>query len=107
MAGFKGQINKYGLSVQTPNVFTNYKRVIDVNGKFGLGFLYFVPAGGKLGQNKKRDGKDVFDVYFWMEDYAALTDMLRNEKPVYFFYNTDNNTCVIKTGDEKVGEMEK
>lgn len=106
MASYSGTIDTYDLAVQTPNVHTNYKRVIHVKGSFGIGFLCFVPAGGSLGTNGKRPGGNYFDVYFWMEDYAPIADMLRNEKPVYFYYNTSYNTCTLKTGNEIVGEEE-
>lgn len=106
MALYQGQIDTYTLSVQSPNQPTNYKSVIYVKGSFGLGFLYFVPEGGSLGTNKKRTGQNVFDIYFWMYSWPHLVDTLRNEKPVYFFYNDSNNTCVIKTSDEPIGEEE-
>lgn len=32
--------------------------------------------------------------------------MLRNENPVYFFCDDSNDTAVVKTSDEPVGEAE-
>lgn len=100
-----GEIDKYDLSVQTPSVHTNYKRVIHCFGSFGLAFLYFVPEDLPLGENKKREGRDVFDIYYRMGDWGAIVDVLRNERPVLFFFDNYNNG-IIRTGREEVGEEE-
>jgi hypothetical protein len=100
-----GKIDKYGLSLETPSVYTNYKRVIHCYGSFGLAFLYFVPEELPLGENKKRDGQNVYDIYYRMRDWDAAVDILRNEKPVWFFFDNYNNG-IIKTESEEVGEEE-
>lgn len=101
----RGEIDRYDLSVQTPSVHTNYKRVIHCFGSFGIAFLYFVPEDLPLGENNKREGRDVFDIYYRMRDWGAITDVLRNEKPVWFFFDNYDNG-IIKTGREEVGEEE-
>jgi hypothetical protein len=106
MTDYGGKIDTYDLHAQTPNVPTKYKRVIHLKGSFGLAFVYFVPEGGQLGTNKKRSGRDVFDVYFWESAWDPIVDMLRNEEPVRFYYHSDNNTAGIRTGEEPVGEEE-
>ena len=100
-----GKIDTYDLGVQTPSVHTNYKRVIHCSGRFGLAFLYFVPEDLPFGENKKREGRDIFDIYYRMDDWAAIVDILRNEKPVWFLFDNYNNG-IIKTGREEVGEEE-
>lgn len=74
-------------------------------GSFGLAFLYLVPEDLPLGGNNKRASRDVFDIYDRMRDWGAITDVLRNEKPVWFFFDNYNNG-IIKTGSEEVGEEE-
>ena len=107
MADYSGAIDTYALNIQSPTVGTNYKRVMYLKGSFGLAFVYFVPSGGRLGTNKKRDStNDVFDVYFWMDDWDAIVDVLRNEDSTGFYYWGSNNTAQIYTGDEPVGEEE-
>jgi hypothetical protein len=106
MAIYQGPVTSYDLSIQSPNVGTNYKSVIHLRGTFGLGFLCFVPEGGSLGQNRKRPGQNAFDVYYWMSSWMHFVDALRNEKPLTFFYDDSNNTAVLQTGDEPVGEAE-
>ena len=100
-----GDIDTYSLSVQTPSVHTHYKRVIHCKGSFGLAFLYFVPEDKSLGTNKKREGRNVFDVWYRMRDWDAIVDALRNEKPVRFVFDNYRNG-IIRTGDEEVGEEE-
>jgi hypothetical protein len=106
MALYQGPVTTYDLVIQTPNQPTNYKNVIHLKGSFGLGFLYFVPEGGQLGTNKKRSGQNVFDIYFWMSTWMQFADLLRNEKPVQFFYDDSSNTASVQTGDEPIGEQE-
>jgi hypothetical protein len=97
MARYSGIIDSYDLSVQSPNILVNYNHLIVVQGSFGIGYLCFVPEAGMLGQNLKRPDEDLFDVYFWQKEYASVADMLRNESPVHFLYDTDKNICVLKT----------
>jgi hypothetical protein len=108
---YSANVASYDLNVQTPNQPTNYKNVIHLrltltSGAAGIAFLYFVPEGGALGTNGKRASGNYFDIYFWMGAWAQLVDLLRNEKPVRFFFDDGNKTAVIQTGDEPVGEQE-
>lgn len=92
--------------IESPNVHTNYKKVIHLKGDFGVAFLYFVPESEALGANRKRPNRNLYDVYFPMNSWSQCVDLLRNEKPVYFYYDVSNNTAVIKTSDEPIGEEE-
>src|SRR5262245_54435364 len=92
MTQYSGQVNNYALSIYAPNVDQDYKSVIYLEGTFGLAFLYFVPSGGTLGTNQKRDKEDpgdpdVFDIWYWMYSWPHFVDMLRNEKPVTLNYD--------------------
>lgn len=51
-------------------------------------------------------GKKIFNVFTRAEKYAAHIDLLRYEKPIFFFYNFKKNTSYITTSDEPVGEEE-
>jgi hypothetical protein len=73
--------------------------------KLWPGFSLFVPDDLPLGENNKREGRDVFDIYYRMRDWDAFVDVLRNKKPVCFFFDNYDNG-VIKTGREKVGKEE-
>lgn len=106
MANYYGKIDTYTLKIETPNVHTNYKRVLYLKGSFGLAFVYFVQEGGQLGTNRKRPDRNVFDVYLWESAWNAVVDIVRNEKPVSFYYNSDSNTAYLYTGDEPIGEEE-
>lgn len=101
----QGKIDTYALNVQTPSAHTNYRRIIYCKGAFGLAFLYFVPEDQPLGMNDQRSGENVFDIYYRMRDWYAIVDTLRNEKPVWFFFD-DNKNGIISTEDERVGEEE-
>ena len=50
--------------------------------------------------------KKLFYVYLRSEKYPAFIDIMRNEKPLFFFYNLDNNQAYVTTSDEPVGEGE-
>lgn len=92
--------------IDSPNVHTNYKKVIHLKGDFGLAILYFVPEEEALGTNRKRQNRNVYDIYYSMNTWSQFVDLLRNEKPVYFYYDVSNNTAVLKTSDEPIGEEE-
>lgn len=104
--GDNAEIDKYSLRIDTPSVHSNYKRVITCYGNFGLAFLCFVPEDLPLGENKKREGEDVFDIYYRLRDWDAIVDVLRNEKPVRFVFDDRYNVGRIRTWAEEVGEEE-
>lgn len=69
-------------------------------------FLWFI--NGNLPVNDVEDigNKRVLNCYFRASRYPHFIDILRNEKPLFFYYNKDDKTCYITTSDEPVGEGE-
>ena len=49
---------------------------------------------------------NIYHVYLREEKYYNFIDILRYEKPIFFYYDLDNNLSYITTGDEPVGEEE-
>jgi hypothetical protein len=65
-----------------------------------------LPEDSALPDNRKRSGQNVFDVYYYKNDWEAILDIIRNETPVYFNYNDTSNAAQIYTGSEPIGEEE-
>lgn len=105
MATYFGQIDVYFANVLSPKVYGG-KRIMNLSGSFGKAILWFMPQGSSLPDNRKRPNQNVFDVYYHIDDWEALMDILRNEKPVYFNYQDKTNAAQIYTGSEPVGEEE-
>jgi hypothetical protein len=97
MTQYQGNVQSYVLEIQSPNSPYNQKGVISLHGTFGLAILYFVPQDRELGKNQKRAGRDIYDIYYWMDSWPHFTDLLRNEKPVQFQYDDSNNTAQIRS----------
>ena len=87
MTQYQGNVQSYVLEIQSPNSPYDQKAVISLHGAFGLAILYFVPQDGQLGKNQKRAGQEIFDIYYWIDSWPHLTDLLRNEKPVQFKFD--------------------
>ena len=51
-------------------------------------------------------GKEVLWVYYPIEAFADVVDILRNEKPVYLTYEKTSGYARVETGDEPTGEGE-
>ena len=100
-----GEIDVYFTNILSPKVYAG-RRLMNLSGAFGKAILWFLPEGTALPDNRKRPHQDVFDVYYYIDDWEAILDILRNEKPVYFNYRDTNNAAQIYTGDEPVGEEE-
>ena len=68
--------------------------------------LWFIT--GELLENHVENfgNKRALNCYFKAERYPHFIDILRNEKPLFFYYNRDDRTCYITTSDEPVGEGE-
>ena len=67
-----------------------------------IGQLIFMPDGKTL------PADNATNLYYHLSDFANVIDLLRNEKPMYMYYNGSGGGFEngIKTMSEKVGEGE-
>lgn len=73
-------------------------------------FLRFYPEGTPLPPNSKAthvSGKPMYYVSYRYAQLPNVLDLLRNEKPIKFFFRDDNLASYITTSDEPVGEGEE
>ena len=73
-------------------------------------FLQFFPEGTALPANSKGthiSGEPIFYVSYRYAQLANVVDLLRNEKPIRFFFRDDTMESYITTSDEPVGEGER
>lgn len=68
--------------------------------------LRFQSRGNTPNNITQKNGKNLYNVYFKSEKYYNVIDLLRNEGPLYFYYNLDTGHSYLTTGDEPVGEGE-
>lgn len=54
----------------------------------------------------ERNDRKHFTIYYQYNRYADLIDILRNEEPLFFYYNFESNQAYLTTSDEPVGEGE-
>lgn len=76
----------------------------------GWAFLRFYPDGAGLPANSKVahvSGKPIYYVSYRYSQLANVVDLLRNEKPIRFFFRDDNMAAYLTTADEPVGEEEQ
>jgi hypothetical protein len=111
MTIYEGEVKSYTLIINTPDPpspATKSWIALDMQAA-GLAFLNFVPQGGTLQTNQKRPGTTtpVFDIWYWMDSWAHIVDMLRNEKPVFFVFNEPLKGATLKTAWEPTGEEER
>jgi hypothetical protein len=72
-------------------------------------FLRFYPDSAVIPNNAIAahvSGKPIYYVNYPYYQYAGVVDLLRNEKPIKFFFRDDNMAAYITTSDEPVGEGE-
>src|SRR5512139_3304151 len=77
MTQYQGSVQSYVPRNSIPKQPYDQKAVISLHGAFGLAILYFVPQDEQLGQNQKRAGQDIFDIYYWMDSWPHFTDLLK------------------------------
>ncbi len=75
-------------------------------GKF-IATLNFNPDGSTLPVDSIQNGQAM--LYYHLEDFENVVDLLRNEKPLYLYYNGSGGGFEngIRTDEEQVGEGEK
>lgn len=71
----------------------------------GIGQLIFMPNGAALPPDSSSGG---VNLYYHLDDYANVIDLLRNEQPMYLLYVGSGSGFEngIKTTAEAVGEGE-
>jgi len=67
-------------------------------------FLYFYDANKLPSENKKSENN--FKTYWKMSQYDNVLDILRNEKPLFFYFDEGSKVANVQTTDEPVGEEE-
>jgi hypothetical protein len=71
-----------------------------------IGQMIFKPNGTTLPPDASSNGQ--VQLYYHLDDFQNAIDLLRNEKPIYLFFNGTGGGAEngIKTMAEKVGEGE-
>lgn len=71
------------------------------------GHIHFIPDDVPLPDGTESTIKDVkwCRIYMHLSELPSVVDMLRNEKPIYVYYNNATD-AYIRTGKEPVGEGE-
>lgn len=79
---------------------------IQIKLESGIAYLHFMRSN--MPDNRIVDKGNFHDyhVYIALDKFPFYIDILRNEKPLYFYYNLDDNLSYITTSDEPVGEEE-
>ncbi len=75
----------------------------------GWAFLRFYPEGSALPANSKTthvSGKPIYYVSYRYSQLGNAIDLLRNEKPIKFFFRDDTMAAYLTTSTEPVGEEE-
>jgi len=109
---YQGFVKSYDIQIFPSNSTGpyGYTRVVALTGTFGLASLSFIPAGRPIPPGSKRPGSsdpDIFDLFWPLDDYSAIVDLLRNEKPIAFYFDDTDQSIGVTTYDpEPVGENE-
>ena len=75
----------------------------------GYAFLRFYAEGTSLPGNSKAShvsGKPIYYVSYRYSQLGNTIDLLRNEKPIRFFFRDDTMAAYLTTSHEPVGEEE-
>ena len=73
----------------------------------GVAVIRFVHGKPPANEMMTKDnGTKIFKVNVAAANYPFYIDILRNEGPLFFFYDHDANVSYITTTDEPVGEGE-
>ncbi len=100
------EFDEYKVLIFSHNTREEIQQSIELTLPDGRALLRFV--SGALPQNSVEiiGSRNVYVTYYHLHQYLAMVDILRNEKPLYFYYNHDNHESYVTTGGEPVGEGE-
>lgn len=88
---FEGEQTDYGIDLTLPT---------------GKAYLRFCKNYMKDNFVQEVGDSKHYYIYLRADKYPAWIDILRNEQPLFFYYNFDDDSCYITTSDEPVGESE-
>lgn len=88
---FEGEQTDYGLDLTLPS---------------GKAYLRFCKNYMKENFVRTIGDKKHYFVFLRADKYPAFIDILRNERPLFFYYNFDDDSVYLTTSDEPVGESE-
>ena len=100
------EFENYKVLLFSHNTKPNIHKSIELDVSAGKAILRFVTGNLPDNSIEQIGSKTIYYVYYENEMYADVIDILRNEKPLYFYYNSDNHESYITTEDEPVGENE-
>jgi len=109
MAFISANITSYSVKLASEaNISTVYTSVIYLHTTSGTAFLNFCRDDVELPSNRIRmqHGRPTYYVYYHNRYLPIIIDVLRNEKPIVFFFNDSSLYAGIRTGSEPVGEEE-
>jgi len=69
-----------------------------------MGILKFCKGSVPSNNIEMKGGVKVLNLHFRANRYSHFIDILRNEKPLFFYFNKVTNVGFITTSDEPVGE---
>lgn len=109
MSAIEANITSYSIKLASDaNISTKYISVVYLHTTSGTAFLCFCPDDADLPSNgiRMQHGKPTYDVYYHDRYLPVVIDVLRNEKPITFFFDESSLYAGIRTGHEPVGEEE-
>ncbi|MCP3917594.1 MAG: hypothetical protein GY711_18775 [bacterium] len=72
-------------------------------------WLRFYPPGYQLPESYEVEhsaGYSMYYVSYRSGDYSKVIDLLRNEDPIHFYWNSETGAVYLRCGAEEVGEGE-
>ena len=101
------EITEYAMGVfsrtQTPDP-KNIAMIVVYDEETERGHLNFYPNNVKL--PNPHIEKDIIELFYHVDHFDVLSDMLRNEKPLYIEFNSPPPFGLIRSGKEPIGEEE-
>ena len=100
------EFKEYKVLIFSHHTNENIQYTVELELPDGRAMMRFV--NGILPDNnmEKIGSRNVYTTYYHADNYLAMIDLLRNEKPLFFYYNHDNHESYVTSGDEPVGEAE-
>lgn len=101
------EFDKYKVTLYSNSEDNHEDYAIHLKLPSGEAVLKFVE--GNLGQNTHTEtvnNRSKYCLFFKSNRISHFIDILRNEKPLFFYFNKDTNHGYITTSDEPVGEGE-
>jgi hypothetical protein len=104
------EINKYTIGLFSRSLSSDPQDIAIISlymDETPRAYINFLPNSTLLPNPSHNKKKGIINFYFHVDHFDVISDMLRNEQPLFVQYNSPPPFATLRSGAEPIGEEEE